>query len=130
MARPRSTRGGAMKKVVLGFAAIATIVAFAAAGAVASNSPSGARGSAGCGGAACFVPSFPAVGSVVKYKSATAASVITFADCCLAGDKYKVAIRAVGSPSADTYQFTSFGSLNGGCDFAPYGNQRQVAPPG
>ena len=116
-----------MKKAILGLAAIGALVVVVASVAVAGNSPSGVGSSVACSFGTCFEPNFNSVGDVVKYKtSGSAARIFQFADCCTAGDKYKVAIRASGSPAADTYQFTSYGTLNADCSTGPWGNQRQV----
>ncbi len=120
-----------MKKVIAGVLALGAVVAVVASGALAgNNAPSGAGPATSCGFGSCFVPEFSAVGGVVKYKtSGSAATTFGFADCCTAGDKYKVAIRAVGSTSADSYQFTSFGSLNGDCATGSVAHERFAVVP-
>ena len=53
------------------------------------------------GGHAILVPSFPAVGSVVKYKTTgAAATVFAFADCCVAGDMFPTRSGKISSRSS------------------------------
>jgi hypothetical protein len=58
------------------------------------------------------VPNFPAAGSSVVYKG-PAAYWVGFADCCVAGDKYKV--TASGPLAKSSTTFTSSGTLNADC---------------
>jgi hypothetical protein len=119
-----------MKKAILGLAAVGAAIAMLASVALAGNGGNTANGTGSavsCSFGSCFAPLFNSVGDVVKYKTTgSAARIFQFADCCVAGDKYKVAIRASGSPAADTYQFTSYGTLSADCSTGPWGNQRQV----
>src|SRR2546423_15714747 len=99
-----------MKKALLLCAVVgvfATIVL--APSALGGNTPSGAGPAAPCGFGSCFVPQFTAVGQTNSY-SGPLASEILFADCCTAGDNYKVSGK--GPSFAGSVKWTSTGTLN------------------
>jgi hypothetical protein len=108
-----------MKRVVTLLVLTSALVGLVAVGASARNTPRwhGSSPQAACGFGSCFVPNFNAAGDVAVYKGPAAARV-EFADCCTAGDKYKVIAK--GPSGSSTNVFTSSGTLNGDCSVGPY----------
>jgi hypothetical protein len=107
-----------MRKAIVLFAIVGALAVVLAPGVSAGNTPSGNNGQVACGFGSCFVPSFTATLQTNSY-SGPAASVVEFADCCTAGDTYKVTVKGPGAYSSTT-KWTSTGALNGDCSVGPY----------
>ena len=105
------------KAIMFVVVAGALTAALVASSAIAGNAPSGAGTQAACAPGSCFAPSFGAVGDVNKYKGPLA-STVSFADCCIAGDRY--AGKASGPSSNGAVKWTSVGPLDGSCSAFPH----------
>jgi hypothetical protein len=106
-----------MRKAVLLFAVVAALAVVLAPAGSAGNSI-GAGAQAACSFGSCFAPFFSATGQTNTY-AGPAASAFNYADCCIAGDTYKVTIKGPGSYKSVT-SWKSSGALATDCTAAPY----------
>lgn len=95
--------------------------------ALAQNAPdpSGADTSAACALGTCKVPMFSAVGEKAVYKGGSG-PVVSAADCCIAGDTYKLWVKN-SSGTITKVKFTSSGSLDGSCSVFPHPDTRSLS---
>jgi hypothetical protein len=110
--------------VVVAGALTATLVATSA---VAGNTPSGVGSQGACAPGSCFAPNYVANGEVAKYKGPAATTVVG-ADCCVAGDTYK--LKAGGPSGIGAIKWTSSGELDAGCSGFPHPDTHSIIIPG
>jgi hypothetical protein len=108
-------------------AALVGALATAGSASAAGNATSGVGSSVACAFGSCFAPQFNAVGETDEY-TGPAAAVAEFADCCIAGDTYKVTAKNKKVKASIT--FTSEGTLEAGCGTGPYPDAPAFLIPG
>jgi hypothetical protein len=92
---------------------------------VASAVASAVDPQAACATGSCFVPAYNADGEVAVYKGPGTGTVqVWAADCCIAGDNYKLIIKS--AVAKDKVKWMSAGSLDGSCSVGPWPDERSV----